>query len=63
MTKQHFIWFANYIRTAPLSTQDKHKLATMAIAAGTNFNPQFNAARFLTAAGLAPTAKPVRRAS
>lgn len=52
MTKQHFIWFANYIRTAPLSDADKQKLATMAIAAGARFNPRFNIGQFLKAAGL-----------
>jgi hypothetical protein len=57
MTKQHFIWMANYIRTAPVSDTDKHMLAAMAIAAGTNFNGKFRTDTFLKACGLAPTAK------
>jgi hypothetical protein len=54
MTKQHFIWFANYIRTAPLTPDHKRQLATMVIAAGANFNGQFSPQRFLEAAGLSP---------
>ena len=54
MTKEHFEWFAEYIREAPVSEHEKTLLARMVVAAATNFNQKFRTDVFMDAAGLTP---------
>lgn len=52
MTKKHFVAFADYIREAPVSQEIKTVMARMVVSVAVEDNPQFDARRFMRAAGL-----------
>lgn len=49
MTKQHFIWFANYIRQSATSDAEREAMIKMVVEAGHKFNSHFDAVRFRNA--------------
>ena len=52
MTKVHFEYFATEIRFSDQPLETKWAMARLVIRTATHFNPRFDPARFLRAAGL-----------